>query len=58
MQLSSRLLRALIREIGQALPSESFCRSCVAALAENLVKEIKEKVYGMEVFLIVVEKGL
>ena len=51
-------LQDLFRTMGQALPSESCCRSRVSTLAENRVKEIKEKIFGKEVFLVVDETDI
>lgn len=48
-------LRAIFRELGQDIPSESSCRNIVPQPAERTINKVKELASGHDIFFIVDE---
>ena len=54
-KLQSSHIRELFTNLGQAVPSESVCRAHVETLAEQEMDNIKKKLAGKDIFMVVDE---
>ena len=54
-KLQNSRVRELFTDLGQAVPSESACRTHVATLAEQEMDRIKKKLAGKDIFMVLDE---